>query len=130
LTSLDKVYSWNYELIVQQTSSNEYFDLVNRISHLGDLMRQLRVLVNESCLFDYNSETTSSSMVTRETEEEPEEDYQYDYDNNANTNEPEIPEMSDYCTIDEDEEEANVYFNKNFNYFYFKLRPLSMLCYK
>jgi len=114
MTSLEKVYAWNYELITSQ-NTNEYFELVNRLSDLGDLLRQLRTLVNEKCLFEYNSESASSSILATTNpsntesipETEPEDPYQYDYDNNQPTvaeSSTATVDIADYCTIDEDED--------------------------
>lgn len=108
LSTLDKVYAWNYELIVKQqqngSANNEYFDLVNKIGHLADLIRQLRSLVNEKCLFEYTAETTTNTS-NNPVSVESEDSYQYDYDNNPTMGEQVSSDMADYCTIDEEDEE-------------------------
>lgn len=130
LGSIDKIYAWSYDLIVSSSSSsssNEYFDLVNRMSHLDELTRQLRTLVNEKCLFEYNSENTGTTISpdqqaglsessqasgvdeSSSSSSSSESAYQYEYDNNSPVEtgaSGSLPDdMADYCTIDDDEDE-------------------------
>lgn len=130
INKLEKTYTWNYELIVEQSNAsasnhNEYFDLVNRISHLTELARQLRTLVADKCLFEYNSETATTMIATATTTTEdaasesinesssrtrPEsfenDAYQYEYDNSTGIV-CHDDDVGDYCTIDDEEKNDN-----------------------
>lgn len=125
---LEKTYAWNYELIVERSNAsasnhNEYFDLVNRISHLTELARQLRTLVADKSLFEYNSETATTMIATATTTtddvasesinestrpESVENDaYQYEYDNSTGVVACHDDDLGDYCTIDDEEKNDN-----------------------
>lgn len=128
LNSLEKVYAWNYDLILKTKSdgqTNEYFDLVNKINYFSNLINLLKQFVIENKLFDFNSESSlanfnnvvvSESISKLESRISDNDDYQYDYDNNQGEETKtgiNIETESDYCVIDDDDYEEISKLNEN-----------------
>lgn len=98
IDSFDRVYKWNFDII-------DFMDLINKIKHLKTLIDQLKQLVSEKYLFEYQSDTCSFDLASRSQKQlEESEEYQYEYDNN-NLGQVEFEQESDYCEIDPEEEE-------------------------
>lgn len=96
LNSLDKVYNWNFDLILKNSKnnnfSNEYYEIITKIPYLLTSIEIINKLVKENHVFNYHSETSLSYLALNKSNDQEqkdssrnnldEHDYSYEYDNN------------------------------------------------